>query len=206
MSQAIIAAIIGFLGLLTVTLWSNCAQKKMAKHNERVLEKLGKENNNTLKELNEKTNSLLEKQKEQDLKAQQFMRLEDDLKTIIRLQMEYPILQNKEQISKIIEGRVSYVQSVGWHSIEEFDFAYIRYNAYCTLTFELLEKAYYFFDGPKETDKLFEFINFYPLIDFHYAWWKGKNPHSNNRFQNKSEFLNFVDKIKTNCKSDNYLK
>lgn len=105
----------------------------------------------------------------QNRRTNEFLKVTDQLNDILKTGIQYPYLENDE----FVKSWNSKKTDAGWE--EKYD----RYDLYCTMIFNLLERMFDYYNGDKV--KIEAFLNVKEWVRQHKAWFQNPSgdEHSN---------------------------
>jgi len=111
------------------------------------------------------------------IRNQDELKLYDEILQMNLLSIQYPYFENPDFCS-------SYSDSF---STDEF----LRYDSYCCIVYNLLEKVWRHFNG--DTNKINDFLGSKEIIKQHRQWWRSKRNIADNVEGYPLDFIDYID-------------
>lgn len=115
-----------------------------------------------------------------------FLRLDEEIDNLVNTWIKYPLLEDDDYIKDYHEKQLTpELRS--------------RFDAYCTLSFNVVDSLYNFYSGNRS--KMKAYCEYEEMIITHKEWWK-KNQ-QNPRTSYKGKFVSLVEEVIAQYESEN---
>lgn len=114
-------------------------------------------------------------------KTQEFAAINSQINELLKISIQYPKLEHPSFTSSWNENRINPTED------------YIRYDNYCTMVFNCLERTSKFFNHKE--DEIQKFINMKDWIRLHKQNWSSPSVPHENADSYSTEFVNLVEKM-----------